>query len=59
MSERLPDRTAHLTLRRRTEVIIGEVWAAISSPPSMAALEILSCTRRTRAAAINSELAAI
>lgn len=54
--ETLPDRDENLSLPLRTRAVIDAVWPAFCSPTSMAALEILICTRRTRAHAINNRL---
>jgi AcrR family transcriptional regulator len=57
--EQLPALATGETPRRRVETVIDAVWPAFSSPTSMAALEILISTRRTRAKAINARLAAV
>jgi AcrR family transcriptional regulator len=57
--EQLPVLTGREPHRRRVETVIDAVWPAFSSPTSMAALEILISTRRTRAKAINAQLSAV
>ena len=57
--ERLSEQTAGLPPQRRTEVVVGAVWQAFSSPTSMAALEILISTRAARDSAVNAQLSAV
>lgn len=57
--EQLHHPTAGESHRRRVETVIDAVWPAFSSATSMAALEILISTRRTRARAINAQLSMV
>lgn len=57
--EHLPDLSAVEAPRQRVEAVIDAVWAAFSSATSMAALEILISTRRTRGKAVNARLATV
>lgn len=52
----LRQETADLPPERRTEVVVDALWQAFSSPTSMAALEILICTRAARDSAVNAQL---
>lgn len=57
VTEELPELTRGLPARGRTEAVINAVWPAFSSPTSMATLEILIATRRSRSRDINAQLA--
>lgn len=57
--DRLPAPGAGQSHRHRVEAVIDAVWPAFSSPMSMAALEILISTRRTRARTVNAQLAMV
>ena len=59
VTETLPALTRGLSARQRTEAVVDAVWAAFSSPTSMAALEILIATRHTRSRDVNAQLATV
>lgn len=52
----LPGAISGMPIEQRTQVVVETAWAAFSSPTSMAALEILICTRTGRDEAVDRHL---
>ncbi len=57
--EALPAKAARIPPEDRPAFVVEAVWRGISSPTSMAALEIMIATRGARTAAANAHLAAM
>ena len=55
----LPELDSQWTIARRVGIVVDTVWAAFSSPVSMAALEILIATRGVRDAVANTHLSTL